>query len=41
MLVCVVVRSSCGHIVVVIVVFIIFMCVCACDGSCSLLNGSM
>lgn len=41
MLVCVVVRSSCGHIVVVIVVFIIFMCVCVCDGSCSLLNGSM
>lgn len=30
MLVCVVVRSSCGHIVVVIVVFIIFMCVCVC-----------
>lgn len=41
MLVCVVVRFSCGHIVVVIVVFIIFMCVCVCDGSCSLLNGSM
>lgn len=41
MLVCIVVRSSCGHIVVVIVVFIIFMCVCVCDGSCSLLNGSM
>lgn len=41
MLVCVVVRFSCGHIVVVIVVFIIFMCVCVCDGSCSLLNGGM